>query len=109
MVSNFTHKALAIGQKIRCTGSLAVTKSHRISRRGSIMKLKNGLAAIAAMSLVSAPVVAQAATADQSRISSDVDGENLSGGFIIPLIAVIAVILGILAITDDGGDRPTSP
>ena len=76
------------------------------------MKLRNGLAVFAAMSLVSAPVVAQAAPADidQARVSTSVDGENLSGGFIIPLIAVIAVILGILAATSDGGDdRPTSP
>jgi len=73
------------------------------------MKLRNGLAVIAAMSLVSAPVVAQAAAAADARIGSDVEGENLSGGFIIPLIAIVAVILGILAIADDGGDRPESP
>ena len=63
--------------------------------------------ALVASSLVSAPVVAQAAPA---RLGTNVKGENLHGGFIIPLIALVAVILGILALTsDDNGDLPHSP
>ena len=74
------------------------------------MKLSKTLAAAAAMSLVTAPVVAQAAAVEQARIGTDVDGENLRGGFIIPLIAIIAIILGILAATnDDDDDLPHSP
>lgn len=61
-----------------------------------------------ATSLLAAPVVAQAAPADL-RTGTEVEGENLRGGFIIPLIAIIAVILGILAITSGGDDGPTSP
>jgi hypothetical protein len=42
-----------------------------------------------------------------------VDGEQLRGGFIIPLIALIAVILGLCVATDlcggDDDDLPTSP
>ena len=76
------------------------------------MKLSNALAAVVATSLVTAPIAAQAATAqvDQARVGSDVEGENLRGGFIIPLIALIAIILGILAATNDNDDDlPTSP
>jgi hypothetical protein len=72
------------------------------------MTLKNILAATAAMSLVTAPVVAQAAA--PARAGAEVgDAENLRGGFIIPLIALVAIILGILAATGDSDDPPTSP
>ena len=71
------------------------------------MTLKNILAATAAMGLVTAPVLAQAAPA---RTGAEVgDAENLRGGFIIPLIALVAIILGILAATGDDDDPPTSP
>ena len=63
-----------------------------------------------AASLLAAPVVAQAAqSAVPARTATEVEGESLRGGFIIPLIAVIAIILGILALTSDGEDRPSSP
>ena len=75
------------------------------------MKLSKVLAAVVATSLVSAPVVAQAAPAqvEQARAGTKVEGENLRGGFIIPLVAIIAIILGILAATGGDGDRPHSP
>ena len=75
------------------------------------MKLSKVLAAVVATSLVSAPVVAQAATAEveQARAGTQVEGENLRGGFIIPLIAIVAIILGILAATGGDGERPHSP
>jgi hypothetical protein len=41
--------------------------------------------------------------------AESVEGEELRGGFIIPLIALIAIILGILAATHDGEDPPKSP
>jgi hypothetical protein len=64
-----------------------------------------------ATSLVGAPVVAQAAAVQQARLGSEVEGEQLRGGFVIPLIALIAIILGILAATggDDDDDLPHSP
>ncbi|HYD25551.1 MAG TPA: hypothetical protein VEB68_12220 [Croceibacterium sp.] len=71
--------------------------------------------ALVATSLIGAPVVAQAAAAEQARLSADLEGEQLRGGFIIPLIALIAIILGICAATDicGGGDNdddlPHSP
>jgi hypothetical protein len=74
------------------------------------MKLGKALASLAvATSLVAAPVVAQATTAEL-RTATEVEGENLRGGFIIPLIALVAVILGVLAATSGGGDdAPHSP
>ena len=74
------------------------------------MRLGRVLTSVAiGTSLVGAPVVAQAAAAQQARIGSEVEGENLRGGFIIPLIALVAIILGILAATGDDDDPPTSP
>jgi hypothetical protein len=45
--------------------------------------------------------------------SETVDGEELRGGWIIPLIALIAIILGLCVATDicggDDEELPTSP
>ena len=73
------------------------------------MKLGKALASVAvAASLVAAPVVAQAAPAEL-RTGTEVEGENLRGGFIIPLVAIVAIILGILAATGGDDDAPHSP
>jgi hypothetical protein len=74
------------------------------------MILGKVLASVAvATSLVAAPVAAQAATAEL-RTSADIEGESLRGGWVIPLIAIIAIILGILAATHDSDeDLPHSP
>ncbi|HEY6814923.1 MAG TPA: hypothetical protein VI168_05235 [Croceibacterium sp.] len=70
--------------------------------------IKKALASLVATALVGTPVIAQAAAA---RTSSPVaDAEELRGGFIIPAIAIIAVLLGILAATNGGNDDlPHSP
>ena len=75
------------------------------------MRFKNILAATAAVTLATAPAMAQAASQSvPAREASEVsDAENLRGGFIIPLLAVVAIILGILAMTGGDGDPPTSP
>jgi len=75
------------------------------------MMIKKALAALVATSIVGAPVVAQAAAADVARTSSPVtDAENVRGGFLIPAIAIIAVLLGILAATGGGDNElPHSP
>ena len=73
------------------------------------MKFGKALASGAvAASLVAAPVVAQAAPAEL-RTGTEVEGENLRGGFIIPLVAIVAIILGILAATGGDDDAPHSP
>ena len=73
------------------------------------MKLGRTVASLlVATSLTAAPVVAQAAA--PARIATEVEGENLRGGFIIPLLALAAVILGILVLIEDDEDGlPTSP
>ena len=74
------------------------------------MKMKQALAALAATSLVATPVVAQAAAVQSARTASPVeDAENVRGGFLIPAIAIIAILLGILAITGGDDDLPHSP
>lgn len=74
---------------------------------------KASVAAMAALSLTSAPVFAQAASpvASQARAGVSLQEENqLGGGFIIPLLALAAVIAGILVVVGgDDEDRPTSP
>lgn len=70
------------------------------------MMIKKALAAVVAASLVGTPVVAQAAARTASPVE---DAENIQGGWFIPLLAVIAVILGVVFIVDDGDDLPTSP
>ncbi len=77
---------------------------------------KASVAAVLAVSMASTPVLAQTAQTSAASLSvaarsgADMSGEasDLRGGFIIPLVAVVAIILGILAATG-GGDRPSSP
>ena len=76
------------------------------------MKVTKLLAAAAAVSLTAAPIAAQAASQpapvrEGSVVSAD--SENLGGGWVIPLLAVVAIILGILAMTGGDNDRPHSP
>lgn len=80
--------------------------------------LKGLIAAATSIALVTAPTVAAAqttaATTQEVTPSTEtVDGQQLRGGFIIPLIALIAVILGLCVATDicggDDEDPPTSP
>ena len=78
---------------------------------------KASVAAALAVSMASTPVLAQTAQTSAAPLSvaarsgAQVSGEasDLRGGFIIPLIAIVAIILGILAATSGGGDRPNSP
>lgn len=75
---------------------------------------KIGLAAAAAASLVSAPVLAQATQPISSvaRTSATVENESdLEGGsgIIIAILAAAAVIAGIIIAADGSEDTPTSP
>ena len=77
---------------------------------------KASVAAVLAVSMASTPVLAQTApsaaplsVAARSGATTE-DTSELRGGFIIPLIAIIAIILGVLAATnDDDDDLPHSP
>ncbi|MEA3009038.1 MAG: hypothetical protein QOJ91_730 [Sphingomonadales bacterium] len=88
------------------------------------MAFKGIIAAAASVALITTPTLASAqatksavASATNARevapASETVQGEQLRGGFIIPLIALIAIILGLCAATDvcggDDNDLPHSP
>ncbi|HEY0148233.1 MAG TPA: hypothetical protein VGB70_04450 [Allosphingosinicella sp.] len=75
------------------------------------MGFKGLIAATAAVALMAAPTVAAAQSVEVAPASETVtEGSELRGGFIIPLIAIVAIILGILAATNDGDDDlPHSP
>lgn len=78
------------------------------------MKFTKFAAAVAAASLITAPVAAQAvqsvAPAVERTGAVEADAENLEGstGIIIGVLAAAAVIAGIIIIADDDDD-PTSP
>ncbi len=75
---------------------------------------KLGMAAVAAASLVSAPVMAQAveSVSQPVRASAEASSENdLEGGsgIILAILAAAAVIAGIIIAADGSEDTPTSP
>ncbi len=84
------------------------------------MGFKGLIAATASVALIASPTMAAAQatsaaarTAEVAPATETVQGEQLRGGFIIPLIALIAIILGLCAGTNicggDDDDQPTSP
>jgi hypothetical protein len=74
---------------------------------------KKVITAASAVALIAAPTIAVAQTAPVQPASESVEGSELRGGFLIPLIALIAIILGLCAATDicggDDEDPPHSP
>ncbi|HEY0042994.1 MAG TPA: hypothetical protein VGB62_00460 [Allosphingosinicella sp.] len=75
------------------------------------MSFKGLLTATTAVAMMVTPTLAAAQSAEVAPATESVDeGSELRGGFIIPLIAVVAIILGVLAaVNDDDDDLPTSP
>lgn len=87
------------------------------------MAFKGLIAAAVSVALITTPTMALAqssaatsasVTREVAPAAENVDGDELRGGFIIPLIALIAVILGLCVATDICGghndnDLPTSP
>jgi hypothetical protein len=70
---------------------------------------KKVVTAASAVALMAAPTVAAAQSAPVEPASETVEGSELRGGFIIPLIAIVAIILGILAAIHDDEEPPHSP
>jgi hypothetical protein len=76
---------------------------------------KGIIAATASVALMAAPTMAAAQTSaaatEVAPAGENVQGSELRGGFIIPLIALVAIILGIIAATrgNNDGDLPHSP
>ena len=87
--------------------------AEQLNREFKMSFKKASVAAALAVSMASTPVLAQTSAAPLSVAArsgaSTSDANELRGGFIIPLVAVIAIILGILAATRGGNDRPHSP
>ncbi|MDB5693705.1 MAG: hypothetical protein JWO81_2768 [Alphaproteobacteria bacterium] len=78
------------------------------------MGFKGIIAATASVALMATPTIAAAqqaapAATEVAPAGENVSGSELRGGFIIPLIAVVAIILGILAATHKNHDLPHSP
>ena len=71
------------------------------------------LAAVAALSLTASPVLAQsqATVSAPAPAEETVEGSEMRGGFILPGIAIVAIIIAILALTDTWpfDDEPESP
>jgi len=73
------------------------------------MRINSILAAIAAASMAAAPVVAAPKPATEvSPQSETVNGEQIRGGFLLPLAIIIAIIIGVLLLTGDDDDAPIS-
>jgi sugar phosphate permease len=91
-------------------------KTEQLNREFKMSLKKASVAAVIAVSMASTPILAQTVQTSAAPLSvaarsgAVVSGEasDLRGGFIIPLIAIVAIILGILAATG-GKDRPHSP
>jgi hypothetical protein len=87
----------------------------QLNREFKMSFKKASVAAVLAVSMAGAPVLAQSApSAAPLSVSARSgaatgDANQIRGGFIIPVVAVVAIILGILAMTGGHGDRPHSP
>jgi len=88
--------------------------AEQLNREFKMSFKKASVAAALAVSMASTPVLAQTSSAAPLSVAArsgatTQNANELRGGFSIPLIALVAVILGILAATSGGNDRPHSP
>ncbi|MGE0180234.1 MAG: hypothetical protein AB7O91_10495 [Sphingomonas sp.] len=88
----------------------------QLNREFTMSFKKATVVALLAASMSSAPVMAQTAASASSPATASAragatteSSSELRGGFLIPLIAIVAVILGIVAAVGGGDDGPTSP
>ena len=77
------------------------------------MRINSMLAALAAVSLAAAPVaaapkpVSPPAQTEVAPAGETVEGDQIRGGFLLPLAIIIAIILGVVLLTKD--EEPASP
>lgn len=87
--------------------------AEQLNREFKMSFKKASVAAALAVSMASTPVLAQTSAAPLSVAArsgaTTQNASELRGGFIIPLVALVAIILGILAATQGHGSRPHSP
>jgi hypothetical protein len=71
------------------------------------MRINSILAAVAAASLAAAPAVAapkpvgSAANVEVAPASETASGDQIRGGYLLPLAIIIAIILGVLLLTNN--------
>tara|TARA_Y100000815_G_scaffold89593_1_gene78447 strand:- start:325 stop:564 length:240 start_codon:yes stop_codon:yes gene_type:complete len=72
------------------------------------MKARNILAGVAALTLAAAPAIAEG---QMDRASAPVAGESdgIGSGVILGVLAIAAIIAGIVIAADNGEEFPTSP
>lgn len=75
------------------------------------MKLGRMVAAAAALSLATAPALAQAASADAGRTAAPAAGESAIEGTptIVWILGALIAGLGVYLLVDDNNDKPASP
>ena len=75
------------------------------------MVFKGLIAATAAISMMAVPAVAAAQSAAIAPAEETIESESQlgTGGFLIPLLALAAIIAGILVVIDDNDEEPASP
>ena len=60
---------------------------------------------LAAAPVAAAPTPAPAANAEVAPQSETVDGSRIRGGFLLPLAVIIAIIIGVLLLTNDDEEQ----
>jgi hypothetical protein len=68
---------------------------------------KRFAAAVIAASMVAAPTVAAAQNAAPTEVapaSETAEGSEIRGGFILPLAVIVAIVIGVLLLTNDDED-----
>ena len=74
------------------------------------MRMLKILAAAAAISLIAAPVAAQASDNLPARAASQDDGQGIAGvSTVVIVLGVLALIGIIILIADNGNNNPSSP
>ncbi|HEY0148173.1 MAG TPA: hypothetical protein VGB70_04145 [Allosphingosinicella sp.] len=71
--------------------------------------MKKLIGAVAAAALVLSPTLAaaQSAPVEVAPATEQAEGEQIRGGFILPLLVIVAAVLAVYLLTDE--DEPNSP
>lgn len=75
--------------------------------------LKSVVAALAAVSMIATPIAATAqstapAQTEVTPAGETVEGNEIRGGYLLPLAIIIAIIIGVLLLTKDDEDPISS-
>jgi hypothetical protein len=74
------------------------------------MKFGKALAVSAAILLTAAPIAAQAASGvENARSGTEVEGEEIGGSLLLPLLALAALVVVVVVATGDDDESPASP